>query len=136
MLISDAPVEAGCETRLFVVDWENAQFGVEGMDHGYMLGELYSLWLKGADVGLWMFQGYAEGLGSMSEDAALRIALQMGIYLVSLSTAIPGWSSSAQIEEVARKGRDIIVNAWNKERAWFDGGELSCLFRDVTSDGN
>ncbi|KAF6827746.1 phosphotransferase enzyme family protein [Colletotrichum musicola] len=132
VLISDAPVESGCENRLFVVDWENAQFGVEGMDHGYMLGELYSIWLKGADVGLWMFQGYAEGLGPMSEDKAWRIALQTGVYIVSLSTAIPGWSSSAQLEDVARKGRDIIVNAWNKERAWFDGGELACLFGNVT----
>ncbi|KAF6815315.1 phosphotransferase enzyme family protein [Colletotrichum sojae] len=134
VLISDTPAEAGSETRLFVVDWENAQFGVEGMDHGYMLGELYSIWLKGADVGLWMFQGYAEGLGPMSEDKAWRIALQTGIYIVSLSTAIPGWSSSAQVEDVARKGRDIIVMAWNKERAWFDGSELACLFRNVISD--
>lgn len=136
MLISDAPVEAGRETRVFVVDWENSQFGVEGMDHGQMLGELYSIWLKGAQVGLWMFQGYVEGLGSMSEDTAWRIALQVGVYLLSLSTAIPGWSSPAQIESVARKGKDIIVNAWNKDRAWFEGGELACLFKDVFSDGS
>lgn len=81
------------------------------LDHGEMIGELYASWLhKKIDVGLWMMQGYVEGLGEQTEPAVWRNAVQAGVHLLSFST-IAGWGTPDQIEDVARLAKDIIVNA-------------------------
>jgi hypothetical protein len=41
------------------------------------------------------------------------------------------WGTSEQNKEVVAVGRDIIVNAWKKDRTWFEKGDLACLFRRV-----
>ncbi|KAF5020302.1 hypothetical protein F66182_7678 [Fusarium sp. NRRL 66182] len=129
ILQDDSPLQAGTERTLFVVDWENAQLGVPSMDHGGMMGEMYVLWLyKHMDAGLWMVQGYAEGLGPRSEAQAWRVALQMGVHLVSFGTLASGWGTPTEVENMARLGRDMIVKAWNKDRDWFEQSELACLF--------
>ncbi|KAF4987439.1 hypothetical protein FDECE_15429 [Fusarium decemcellulare] len=132
ILLPDKPLDADGETSLFVVDWENAQLGVESLDHGEMIGELYALWLyKRIDAGLWTIRGYAEGLGPQSETFAWRLALQVGVHLLSFGTIAPGWGTHAQAGDVARHGRDIIVNAWHKNREWFEASDLACLFTGV-----
>ncbi|KAH7110681.1 kinase-like domain-containing protein [Dactylonectria macrodidyma] len=131
ILLPDKPLEADGEIPLFVADWENAQLGVESLDHGEMIGELYALWLyKRIDAGLWTVRGYTEGLGSQSETFAWRVALQVGVHLLSFGTVAPGWGTPAQAENVARHGRDVIVNAWHKNREWFDASDLACLLQD------
>ncbi|KAF4981044.1 hypothetical protein FZEAL_3096 [Fusarium zealandicum] len=134
VLVRDAPLEADKEIPLVVVDWENAQLGVASLDHGEMIGEIYALWLyKRIDAALWILQGYIEGLGLRSESFIWRLAIQVGVHLLSFRTTAPGWGTPAQIEDVARKGRDIIINAWRKDRPWFDGNELTCLFDSTRS---
>ena len=94
-----------------------------------MIAELYALWLyKKIDAGLWMVQGYAEGLGEQTEASAWRTALQVGVHLLSFGTVAPGWGTREQAEDVARVGRDIIVNAQSRNREWFEKSELVCLF--------
>ncbi|KAI8192522.1 hypothetical protein K4K51_000006 [Colletotrichum sp. SAR 10_75] len=128
ILIRDESPQNGKETGLFVVDWENAQIGVPAMDHGEMIGELYSTWLyDGSDAGIHVIEGYAAGLGSLPVDVALRIAAQVGVHLLSFGTLAQD-KSELEIDHVAREGRDIIVNSCKKNQAWFKDHVLRCLF--------
>ena len=55
-----------------------------------MFGEMYLLWLyKKIDAGLWMVQGYAEGLGEQTEHEAWRNVLQIGCHIVVFGTMAP-----------------------------------------------
>lgn len=129
MLLPDAPFQDSVEVPVFVVDWEMAQLGVRNLDVGQMMAELYELWLyKKIQAGLWIMQGFSEGYGPVSENFAFRTAVQMGAHLVCFGTSVPGWGTPAQVEETAHAGRELVVNAWQKKRAWFDGGELAFLF--------
>ncbi|KAF4428787.1 phosphotransferase enzyme family [Fusarium acutatum] len=93
---------------------ENSQVGVPSLDHGGMLGEIYVLWKhKYIDAGLWMLQGYAEELGPWTEDAAWRVALQVGVHLLSFGTLASGWATTEEVEDMARLARDVIFRAWN-----------------------
>ncbi|KAF5524855.1 hypothetical protein CGCA056_v002656 [Colletotrichum aenigma] len=128
ILIRDESLQDGKETGLFVVDWENAQIGVPAMDHGEMIGELYSTWLyDGSNAGIHVIEGYAAGLGPLPVDVALRIAAQVGVHLLSFGTLAQD-KSELQIGHVAREGRDIIVNSCKKNQAWFKDHVLRCLF--------
>ncbi|RSL95305.1 hypothetical protein CEP52_012152 [Fusarium oligoseptatum] len=126
ILLPDAPLDSQNNISLFIVDWENAQLGVENLDHGEMIGELYSLWLsQKTDAALWVMQGYSDGLGPRPTDFIWRLAVQVGVHLLSFGTF---GGTASQSEDVARHGKDIMVNAWKKNRAWFEECELSCLF--------
>jgi hypothetical protein len=37
--------------------------------------------------------------------------------------------SMEEIEGLVRIGTDWIVRGWERDREWFEGGELACLFR-------
>lgn len=128
-MLPNRPIQKGIDIPIFVVDWENAQLGVHSLDHGEMIGELYALWLyKKIDAALWMIQGYVEGLGEQTDTSAWRVAIQVGCHLVSFGTIYPGWGTPDQVECVARVGKNVIMNAWQRNRKWFEGNELACLF--------
>ena len=123
------------EIPIFVIDWEMAQLGVRSLDHGQMIAELYQLWLyKKIGAGLWIMQGFAEGLGQQTDSSIWRTAIQVGCHLLSFGTVSHGWGTPDQVKEVARVGRDIIVNAWRRNREWFEKSELACFFTQVTMD--
>jgi hypothetical protein len=129
VVLPNTAIQEGAEIPVLIIDWEMAQFGVQAMDHGEMIGELYALWLYNKlDAALWMLQGYAEGLREQREASVWRIAVQVGVHLLSFGTLHPGRGTLEQAEEVARLGRDVIVNGWEKNREWFEESELRCLF--------
>lgn len=129
MLLPDAKLQDGVEVPVFIVDWEMAQLGVRSLDVGQMLAELYELWLyRRITAGLWIMQGFSEGYGPVNEDFVFRTAIQMGAHLVCFGTSVPGWGTPAQVEDTARTGRALIVKAWERNRAWFEQGELAFLF--------
>ncbi|KAI1367788.1 kinase-like domain-containing protein [Xylaria arbuscula] len=129
ILLPDRPIEQSSDVTMFVIDWEMSQVGVPNLDMGQMVAELYELKLyKNITAGLWMVQGFAEGYGAVSDDFAYRTAIQVGAHLISFGTSVQGWGTPEQVEMVARTGRDIIVHAWQKDRDWFEGGDLACLF--------
>ncbi|KAK5631913.1 hypothetical protein RRF57_007627 [Xylaria bambusicola] len=132
ILLPDRLIHENSDITMFVIDWEMSQLGLPNLDFGQMVAELYELKLyKDITAGLWMVQGFAEGYGEVSDDFAFRTAIQIGAHLVSFGTSVQGWGTPEQIEMVARTGRDIIVHAWRKDRAWFQQGDLSCLFRSA-----
>ncbi len=132
ILLPNSLIEAGSDIPVFVVDWETAQVGVIGFDLGQMIAELYELWLyKSIDAGIWIIQGLVDAYGITSEDLAFRTAIQVGTHLISFGTTVKGWGTPEQVEDVARTGRDLIVNSWERKRAWFEEGNLACLFSQV-----
>ncbi|KAH6663975.1 kinase-like domain-containing protein [Plectosphaerella plurivora] len=137
IVLPDKPLEAESDGPIFVVDWEIAQFGLPSFDLGQMIAELYALWLyRGNEAALVLMESFIDtymqnsGLG---EDFAFRAALQVGAHLVCITTGFPGWGTHEELEPVVRVGRDILIHAWRRDRAWFEGGKLQGLFRLVAS---
>ncbi|KAI1151150.1 kinase-like domain-containing protein [Nemania diffusa] len=132
VLLPNSLIQEGSDITMFVIDWEMSQIGVPNLDVGQMIAELYELKLyKNITAGLWIVQGFVEGYGAVSDDFALRTAIQIGAHLISFGTSVQGWGTPEQVEMVARAGRDIIVHAWQKDRQWFEGGDLECLFQSA-----
>lgn len=100
------------------------------LDLGQMIAELYELYLyKGIKAGLWLIKGFSAGYGYVDEDFSYRTALHVGTHLVGFGSGVPGWGTPEQQEFVARTGRDIILKAWHKDRAWFCTHDLAPLFQ-------
>ncbi|KAL2181986.1 kinase-like domain-containing protein [Thermothelomyces heterothallicus CBS 202.75] len=128
-LLPDRPLENGDQLPVFIVDWEMCQFGLPPLDLGQMIAELYELSLfKNMDEGKWLIEGFTAGYGRVDDDFALRTALHVGTHLVAWGSRVAGWGSEAQVQHVVGLGKDIILRAWDKDRVWFEGGDLACLF--------
>ncbi|KAI0180901.1 kinase-like domain-containing protein [Hypoxylon sp. FL1284] len=136
ILLPDAPIQEGADVPVFVTDWEMAQLGKYWFDLGQMIAELYELKLyKDISAGLWIIEGFVNGYGAVSEGFAFRTAIQVGVHLVGFGTSVPGWGTPEQVENVARIGKDIIVHALEKNRQWFEKGDLVSLFSTVSTAG-
>ena len=132
IILPDAPIQDDMDIIMFVIDWELTQLGVPSVDFGQMIAEMYALWLyKGITAGLWMMKGLVKGYGGVADEFAFRTLIQTGAHLLCTTTTFPGWGTPEQVEEVARVGRNIIVNAWKQDRSWFEKSDLVCLFNPV-----
>ncbi|BDD64082.1 hypothetical protein MAP00_008928 [Monascus purpureus] len=130
VLIPNTSLTDGSQTTLLVVDWECAQVGVRALDLAQMIAELYETKLfRAKDAGVWIIEAFLEGYGPLSDEMAFRTAIHVGVHLISFGSTVPGWGSEQQVEEVVKVGRDLIVRGWKKDKAWFEGETLGCLFR-------
>ncbi|KAI0127474.1 kinase-like domain-containing protein [Xylariales sp. AK1849] len=128
VLLPDAPIQGGDEVPMFVIDWELAQLGVRNLDLGQMIAELYELWLyKKIEAGRWMVEGFVEGYGVVTRGFAFRTVIQVGCHLVCFGTSVPGWGTPEQVKDVARLGRDLIINGWQEDTEWLQRSDLGCL---------
>lgn len=119
--------------NLFIIDWELAQFGRKEYDLGQMIGDLYERkHFMNADSALWIIQGFVVGYGALSDDTAFRIAIHAGVHLICWSfrrnPTAPFTEPSEQIRDAIRIGIDFVVKGWERDRTWFEGSELACLF--------
>lgn len=90
---------------------------------------MYELWLfKNMDEGKWMLEGFSAGYGNVDDEFAFRTAMHIGTHLVCFGSRVPGWGSAGQVEQVVRRGKELIVRAWHNDRDWFEAGDLACLF--------
>ncbi|KAJ5986641.1 hypothetical protein N7451_011006 [Penicillium sp. IBT 35674x] len=129
VLIPNVPLDEERDTTLFVIDWELCQIGPRALDLGQMIAELYETKLfKGVDCGRWVIKGLIEGYGRLNDEMAFRIAMHVGVHLAVWGSRVQGWGTQEQVEEVVKVGRDLIVQGWNKNKAWFETGDLACLF--------
>ncbi|KAJ4269839.1 hypothetical protein NW762_001508 [Fusarium torreyae] len=130
IVLPNVPIQESTPVEMLVIDWELTQPGLPSVDFGEMIAEMYALWLyKSITAGLWMMEGFVEGYGKISEDFAFRTAIQTGTHLLCVTTDGAKWGTPEQLEKVVGVGRDIIVHAWKKDRAWFEKGDLTCLFK-------
>ena len=128
-LLKDQPPREGLRPDIFIVDWEMAQYGVRPVDLAQMTAELYELWFfKRIEEGKWLIEGFVKGYGDIDDEFRFRAAINVGIHLVIWGSRVPGWGTPEQVQEAVGKGKEIIVRAWHKDRAWFEAGDLACLF--------
>ncbi|KAK4193958.1 kinase-like domain-containing protein [Podospora australis] len=129
LLADEPPAPEALHPAMFIVDWEMAQLNVRPLDLGQMIAELYELFLfKGIQEGKWLMEGFTTGYGYSGDEFAFRVALQVGGHLIVWGSRAPGWGTTEQVLEVIGKGKEIIAHAWHKDRAWFEAGDLACLF--------
>ncbi len=116
---------------MFIVDWEVASLGIRARDIGQMIAELYMLKLfKDIDAGVWFIDGYLDGYGPVDIDTAFRVAIHVGAHLVVIGGSVAGWGSPEDVDRVVAFGRDMILHAWAKDRAWFRGSALESMFQE------
>jgi len=99
-----------------------------------MIGDLYERkHFAGIDSGLWSIQGFITGCGALSDEMAFRIAIHAGVHLICWyirrDPTAPFMQPLKQIQDAIRIGTDFIVKGWKRDRTWFEGSELACLFR-------
>ncbi|KAF6822940.1 hypothetical protein CPLU01_11693 [Colletotrichum plurivorum] len=133
IILPDAPLDANADVPVFVVDWESSQLGLPSSDFGQMLAEMYALWLyKGIELAQSLIDGFVEAYredgGRIDDDFSFRSLIQVGAHIICTTTTFPGWGTREKVEEVAGVGKDIIVHAWERDRAWFEEGDLRVLF--------
>lgn len=106
------------------------QLALPALDLGQMIAELYELWLfKTMAEGKWLIEGFAAGYGVVDDDAfAFRTALHAGTHLVAWGSRVAGWGDPDQVRHVVGVGKEVILRAWSRDRAWFEAGDLACLF--------
>jgi len=104
--------------------------GVPSLDLGQMIAEMWKVAIcRGRDSGRWLIRGFVAGYGAQGDDFAFRTAIAVGTHLISFSPyGNEDWGSPENIEESVRVGKDVVVNAWKRNREWFTGGDLECLF--------
>ncbi|CAI6018034.1 unnamed protein product [Clonostachys chloroleuca] len=108
MMIPDAAIpKHGNNVSLFVVDWEMSM-----------------------PAGRWMMESMVEAYGPLTEEFAFRTAIQVGAHLVCVITDLNRVPTD-QLEKAAATGKEILVHAWKKDRAWFENSDFACLFRQT-----
>lgn len=111
------------------MDWESCQLGLPELDVAQMIAELYQLSLfKDMDEGKWLVESFMAGYGYVDDDFAFRTALHVGTHLICWGSRVPGWGSDTQVQQVVATGKEVILRAWQRDRSWFVGGDLACLF--------
>ncbi|TVY40253.1 4-hydroxytryptamine kinase [Lachnellula occidentalis] len=121
--------------NIFVIDWELSHLSTAAFDLGQMIAELFELkHFKDIDAGIWIIEAFVKGYGRLDDEIAFRTAIHAGVHLICWGSRVQGWGTREQIEEVVEVGRGFVVKGWEKERGYFEGSALGCLF-DALVDG-
>lgn len=125
------------EARLFIVDWEFAQFGHRAYDIGQIIGDLYERkHFMGVEGAIWAIDGFIDGYGTLSEDMAFRAAIHAGVQMITWVTRGPplhmraGWATREKAADIVNLGMNIVLKGWEKDKGWFKSSVLSGLFSD------
>ncbi|KAJ3580234.1 hypothetical protein NPX13_g339 [Xylaria arbuscula] len=121
--------------ELFIIDWENVQFGCRAVDIGGFLGDLYERFhFKGVKESLLAMDGFIEGYGPVGEDLAYATAIHAGVHFICwyyrrdrnapLPYPLPIVLKALTI------GRDLILMGWAKDRKGLQGSILGLMFED------
>jgi hypothetical protein len=105
------------------------ELGVRALDLGQMIAEMYELTLfKHMEEGKWLIDGFMTGYGEIDDVLAFRTAIHIGTHLICWGSRVPNWGTEEQVREVVKKGKDLILGAWHKDRSFFEASDLSSLF--------
>ncbi|KAM0461489.1 hypothetical protein ACHAPV_004194 [Trichoderma viride] len=119
--------------KLFIIDWENAQFGHRAVDIGGMLADLYERkHFRNVDGSIPIMQGFIQGYGPLSEELAFSAAIHAGVHLIcwyyrrNRNDPLP--FPLPKVLAALTLGRDFILKGWAKDKKWFEGSVLAPLF--------
>ncbi|KAB5558289.1 kinase-like domain-containing protein [Coniochaeta sp. 2T2.1] len=127
--------EEGEVEKLYIIDWELAQFGHRAYDLGHMIGDLYEQkHFNNTESAMPSIRGFVEGYGGLSEELAFRTAIHAGTHLIGGYNRRPKTGKLAAPEEkivgMLEVAKDFVVKGWEKDRRWFESSPLAPLFRD------
>lgn len=123
--------------RLFIIDWENVQFGHRAVDIGGILADLYERkHFKNITASIPIMQGFMEGYGPLSDELAFSTAIHAGVHLIcwyyrrNRNAPLP--YPLPTVLAALTLGRDFILKGWAKDKKWFESSVLAPLFTDRT----
>lgn len=119
--------------KLFIIDWEFAQFGHRAYDLGQIVGDLCERKVyNNNDTGLQVMEGVIEGYGKLSDEMAFRTAIHVGVHLIGYYNRRPQrgpWVAPPEVIVAGlTTGRDFILKGWEKDRKFYEGSLLASLF--------
>jgi hypothetical protein len=79
-------------------------------------------------AGCAMIAAFAAEYGALTDEVAFRVTSEFGARLLSVPSHEPGDSSDSQAREILELGRDMVVHAEGRDKAWFRGGILDAIF--------
>ncbi|KAB5570430.1 kinase-like domain-containing protein [Coniochaeta sp. 2T2.1] len=125
--------DGGEVDKLFIIDWELAQFGHRAYDVGHMIGDLYEQkHFNNTESAMPCIRGFIEGYGGPSDHLAFRTAIHAGTQLIGGYNRRPKTGKIAAPQEktvdMLRIAKDFVVKGWEKDRAWFESSPLAPLF--------
>ncbi|KAI1644676.1 kinase-like domain-containing protein [Daldinia loculata] len=120
--------------KLFIVDWEFAQFGHRAYDIGQMVGDIYERkHFFQTDGAVPAIEGFIQGYGGLEDELAFRTAIHAGVQLIGWYTrrapTAPLQFPLEKVTDAMRIGRDWILKAWQKDRDYFQSSPLASLFK-------
>lgn len=110
------------------------------MDLGQMIGDLLekaSLATADGNITIHiackiLIEAFVKGYGAKSDDTAYRVLIRAGVHVINWCARHPGADMSAEVEVMMREAVELIVKAWRRDRDWFNGNLLGCLFARPT----
>jgi hypothetical protein len=123
----------GEPNKLFIIDWEFAQFGHRSYDLGQIVGDFYERKVfDNSEVGMPTMEGIISGYGELSDDMAFRTAIYVGVHLITWYTRRPKKNPKFVAPEVIvaglKVGRDFILKGLERDRDFFQRSALASLF--------
>lgn len=123
--------------RLFIIDWENAQYGHRAVDIGSMMADLYERHhFSVAGTSLPILEGFVKGYGGpllrTHDELAFRVAIHAGVHLIcwyyrrDRNTPLP--YPLPTVLAALSLGRDIILKGWRKDKEGLKGTFLAPVF--------
>lgn len=121
--------------KIFIIDWENIQFGHRAVDVGGILADFYERYhFKDITASLSVMEGFIQGYGKLSEELAFAAAIHAGVHLICwyyrrdrdapLPYPLPRVLAALTI------GRDLILKGWAKDKSGLQKSILASLFKD------
>jgi aminoglycoside phosphotransferase (APT) family kinase protein len=118
--------------KLYVLDWELAKIGLQGLDVGQFCAEMrllerfYPNHQEGASTIMKSFlSAYKEGSGS--DEALARVAVaHVGAHLVAWTPRVQ-WGGREKTREVVSEGVELLAGGAEGTRAWLEGSLVGNL---------
>jgi hypothetical protein len=150
--------DEGHALEMYIIDWELSHLSSISFDLGQMFAEVsysclqsehlngcwhFRAWasanpnitqlfelkyFKDIDAGVWLIDGFMQGYGAIKEDLAFKTAIHVGTHLICWGSRVAGWGTEEQVKNLVKIGRDFVVRGWEKDRGFFEGTILKCLF--------
>ncbi|KAI0191877.1 kinase-like domain-containing protein [Astrocystis sublimbata] len=135
LLPSNAQGDITALNELFIIDWENVQFGHRAVDIGGFLGDLYERFhFKGVEESLPAMEGFIAGYGPVSEDLAYAIAIHAGVHLICWYYRRDRNAPLPYLLPIVLKaltiGRDLMLMGWARDRKGLQSSILGSMFED------
>lgn len=114
--------------KMYVIDWELTHITSTAFDLGQMIGDLFETrHFKEIVAADWLIEGFMAGYGDLDDATAFRTAIQVGAHLICWGSR-SSKGTPEQTEAAMRIGKDFVVRGWEKDKSFFNGTVLRCLF--------